>query len=416
MLSIIKVYLQHAFAVALLLGATLGASHCASASTIPPGGLTGTSSGNNLILSFPTTSPDLYTVQTSADMLQPWTNFPSGTAGDGTVKSVTLTNALSGSQGFYRLLIQKPANLLLPPSMAFAILGYDCGGIHEQGHVTGFDPTTGYPTGIVYLSTTCSGSGRGGHSTTHTAWAVVTWDFAGNVVSAASLASAATFNPTFIATDATGNTIYNLGTAAYLVVPLPASPTGVTAVQSEDQFQVSWMPIGINPAAVVSSTVTATPVNSTNPLLTTTVTGPATNAVISPLQPSTTYQISVVTASITGSSAASAPISVTSSPATIPPSASTNVMASWSNLDPTGTTDTLVATWAAAVPGNSPIDQYLVTITGSDSAGTFTNTVSGTTLTTYFSVDYIPNWSVTVQAHNAFGWGPVSSAFNLGGL
>jgi predicted secreted protein len=81
-----------------------------------------------------------------------------------------------------------------------------------------------------------------------------------------------------------------------------------------------------------------------------------------------------------------------------------------------GATDTLVATWPAAAPGNSPIDQYLVTISGSDGAGTFTNTVSGTTLSTYFIVDYIPNWSVTVQAHNAFGWGPVSSAFNLGGL
>jgi Fibronectin type III domain len=412
MQSITKVNLPYALAIGLLLVTTLGVS----ALTIPPSGLGATSSGSNLILSFPTTNPDLFTVQTSPDMMKPWTSFQFGTAGDGTVKSVTLTNALSGSQGFYRLLIQEPADLLLPPSMAFAILGYDCGGIHEQAHVTGFDPDTGYPTGSVYLSTTCNGSGRGGHSTTHTAWAAVIWDFTGNVVSATALSTATTFNPTFIATDATGNTIYNLGTAAYLVVPLPASPKGVTAVQSEDQFQVSWMPMGINPAAVVSSTVTATPVNSTNPLLTTTVTGPAANAVISPLQPSTTYQISVMTASITGSSPASAPINLTSSPATIPPSASTNVMASWPNLDPTGTTDTLVATWAAAVPGNSPIDQYLVTITGSDSGGTFTNTVSGMTLTTYFSVDYIPNWSVTVQAHNAFGWGPVSSAFKLGGL
>jgi len=62
------------------------------------------------------------------------------------------------------------------------------------------------------------------------------------------------------------------------------------------------------------------------------------------------------------------------------------------------------------------VDQYLVTITGSDGGGTFTQTVSGTTLTAYFGVDYIPNWSVTVQAHNAAGWGPVSVAFNLGGL
>jgi hypothetical protein len=46
----------------------------------------------------------------------------------------------------------------------------------------------------------------------------------------------------------------------------------------------------------------------------------------------------------------------------------------------------------------------------------FTQTVSGTTLTASFTVDYIPNWSVIVQAHNALGWGPWSSAVTLGGL
>jgi hypothetical protein len=306
--------------------------------------------------------------------------------------------------------------LILPQSTAFAILGYDCGGINEQSHVIGFDPTSGYPMGVVNLSTSCNGSGRGGHSITHTASAAVTWDFSGNVVLATTLSNATTINPTFLATDASGNIIYNAGVVAYLVVPLPAAPTGLTAVQSEDQFQVTWSPVGINPAAVGSSTVTATPVNSTAPVLMTTVTGTATTGVISPLQPSTTYQIIVVTTCISGSSPASAPISVTSSPATIPPSAPTGITANWSNLDPTGPTDTLGASWPATVPGNSPIDQYLVTITGSDGGGTFTNTVSGTTLTTYFSVDYVPNWSVTVQAHNAFGWGPASSVFRLGGL
>ena len=51
-----------------------------------------------------------------------------------------------------------------------------------------------------------------------------------------------------------------------------------------------------------------------------------------------------------------------------------------------------------------------------DGAGTFTQTVAGTELTAYFNVDFVPNWSVTVQAHNAFGWGPSSSVFTLGGL
>jgi hypothetical protein len=402
--------------MALLRAATLAAALSAAALTIPPGGLAATKSGNDLILSFPTTSPDLYTVQACPGWPQQWTSFQSGIHGDGTVKTVTITNALSGGKGFYRLLIQKPASLLLPQSMAFAILGYSCGGIMEQAHVTGFDPTNGYPTGDVYLSTTCNGSGRGSHPTTHTAWAAATWDFAGNVVSATTLSNTATVDPTFTATDVYGDIIYNAGAAAYLVVPLPAAPTGVTTVQSGDQFQVSWMPVGVNPAAVVLTTVTATPLNSTASVLTTTVVGSATSGVISSLQPQTTYQITVVNTTVSGSSPASTPIRVTTSPASVPPSAPTGVPASWANLAPMGATDTLVATWQAADPGNSPIDQYLVTITGSDGAGTSTQTVSGTTLTASFTVDYIPNWSVTVQAHNAFGWGPSSSVFTLGGL
>jgi hypothetical protein len=412
MRTIARVSFPPAFTVALLFGATLAASLSAA----PPGGLATTKSGHDLILSFPTTSPDLYTVQTCPDLLQQWTNFQSGIYGDGTVKTVTITNALSGSKGFYRFLIRKPANLLLPQSMAFDVLGHSCGGIKEQAYVTGFDPTSGYPTGDVDLSTTCSSGGRGSRPATFTASAAVTWDFAGNVVSATTLSNAATVDPTFTDTDVYSDIIYNAGAEAYLVVPLPAAPTGVTTVQSGDQFQVSWMSKGVNPAAVASTTVTATPVNSTASVLTTTVAGSATNGVISSLQPQTTYQITVVNTTISGSSPGSTPISVTTSPASVPPSAPTGVTASWANLDPTGATDTLVATWQAADPGNSPIDQYLLTITGSDGAGTSTQTVSGTTLTASFTLDDIPNWSVTVQAHNAFGWGPLSSVFRLGGL
>jgi hypothetical protein len=406
---------SNAFAVAMLLGtAMLAASLSAATTSIPAGTVAATASGNDLILSFPTTSPGLYSMQTSADLLQPFTNSPSVIAGDGTVKSVTLTNALAASQGFYRLLIQTPAALLLPQGMALAILGHDCNGIREQVHVTGFDPVSGYPTGVVYLSTTCPCSGRGCQPRTYTAWASVTWDLAGNAVSATG-ASSTSFDPTFLATDASGNTIYNLGTQAYLVVPLPAAPGGVTAVQVQDEFQVSWMPMGVIPAAIASSTVTATPVNSTNPVLTATVVGSGTNAVISPLQPATTYQISVVTTSITGSGPASAPISVTSSPATIAPLAPTNVAAIWGIPAADPGPNVLIATWAAAVPGNSPIDLYQIVIT-SDSGSTLTSTVSGTTLSASFNVDSNYNWSVTVQARNAFGWGPSSSVFTLGGL
>jgi hypothetical protein len=415
--TITKWSLPLALAMALLLDATWAASVSAAALTLPTGGLAATKSGNDLVLSFPTTSPELYTVQAGRDLLGEWTNFQPGIPGDGKVKTVTITNALPGGKGFYRLLIQRPASLVLPQSTAFAILGYWCGGIREEVYVTGFDPTSGYPTGDVYLSTTCSGSGRGGgRPTTHTAWAAVTWDFAGNVISAAALTNRAVVNPTFMATDVYSDTIYNAGAAAYLVVPTPAAPTGVTAVQSGDQFEVSWALNGLNPAAITSTTLTATPVNSTATILTATVPGPATAGVITSLQPQTTYQITVVNTTISGSSPTSTSLRVTTVPASVPPSAPTGVAASWANSDSTGTTDTLDATWQAAVPGDSPIDQYRITIIGSDGAGTFSQTVSGTTMTASFTVNYIPNWSMTVEAHNAIGWGPASTAVTLGGL
>ena len=86
-----------ALARALLLGATLAASLSVTALGIPPGSLAATKSGNDLILSFPTTNPDLYTVQTCPDLQQQWTNFQSAVHGDGTVKTVTISSALSGN-------------------------------------------------------------------------------------------------------------------------------------------------------------------------------------------------------------------------------------------------------------------------------------------------------------------------------
>lgn len=335
--------------------------------------------------------------------------------GDGTVIAITLTNALAAGQGFYRLLIQSPTRLVLSQGAAFAILGHSCGGIREHVYVTGFDPATGNPVGEVYLSTSCS-TGHGSPPANYAAWAAVTWDFAGNDISSAALTNAATINTNFIASDEFGDTIFNAAAAAYLVVPIPAVPVSVGAVQSGDQFQVSWTPNGVNPAAVTSSILTATPVNSTAPVLTTTVPGAETTGVIPTLQPETTYQVTVVNTTVAGYSPVSVPIMLTTEPASIPPSAPTGVTAHWAVIDPTGTNDTLVATWQAAVPGDSPIDQYRITITGSDSGGTFTQTLSGTTLTAYFTVDYIPNWSVIVQAHNAVGWGLSSSAVTLGGL
>lgn len=405
-----------ALALAGLWQATCPPIARAAALSLPPGNLGAMRSGNDLVLSFPTTSPEFYTVQTAPDLSQPWTSLPFGVPGDGTLKQVTVSNALPAGQAFYRLMIQQPARLQLPQSTAFALLGYSCGGIQEKAYVTGFDPATGGPIGNVYLSTTCNGSGRGSRPTTHTAWAAVTWDLAGNVISATTLSNTATIDPTFAASDGHGDMIYNVVGAAYLAVPPPAAPTAVTAVQSGDLFQVAWTPNGVNPAAVTASTLTATPLNSTAPVLTTTVAGPATSGLIPSLQPQTTYQIVVVTTTLGGSSPPSIPITVTTVPASVPPSAPTGVTASWANLNPTSATDTLIAAWQPAVPGDSPIDQYRVTIVGSDGAGSFSQTVPAATFTADFNVDHIPNWSVTVQAHNAVGWGPPSAAFTLGGL
>src|SRR5437868_9479348 len=141
----------------LLVGAILALAPWAANAT----DLGATKSGHDLRLSFPTTSPNLYTVQSRSDLVQAWMLLQPAILGDGTVKTVTVSNALSSGIGFYRVLVQSPAHLVLPQSLAFAILGHTCGGIKEQTYVTGFDPATGYPTGNVHLSTTCSTGGRG---------------------------------------------------------------------------------------------------------------------------------------------------------------------------------------------------------------------------------------------------------------
>jgi hypothetical protein len=405
------------FTLVWFLAATLATPFSVDAVISLPGGLTVTKSDNNLILSFPTTSTNYYGLQTCPDLSQSWVDIQSGIPGNGYTETVTLSNTLSTKQGFYRLSVQsKPSGLLLPQSDAFAALGHSCGGIQEKVYATGFDPVTGYPTGNVDLSTRCGGSGRGGgyHTTTYTASVSVIWDFAGNVISYVTPATGSASGATF--TDGFGDILYNSGANAFLIVPVPGAPVGVTAVQSGDQFQVAWTLQGANPAAITSSILTAAPVNSPASVLATTVAGPATNGIIDLLQPSTTYQVTVATITVGGTGPASVPVSVTTGAATVAPSAPTGVTNHWSNLDPSGTTDTLITTWQAAVPGDSPVDQYQITIIGSDGGGTLTQTVSGTTLTAYFNVDYVPNWTVTVQAHNAIGWGPASTPVTLGGL
>ena len=101
--------------------------------------------------------------------------------------------------------------LTLPQGSAFAILGHSCGGIQEKAYATGFASGTGYPTGAVYMSTSCGGSGRGGgyHTTLYSAWATVTWDFTTAVVSYARASTTPAVNPTLVVYDSHGNELYN---------------------------------------------------------------------------------------------------------------------------------------------------------------------------------------------------------------
>jgi hypothetical protein len=103
-------------------------------------------------------------------------------------------------------------SLTLPQSTAFSFLGHSCGGIQEQVLATGFDASNGYPTGDVYLQTRCGGSGRGGgyHTTTYSAWASATWDYAGAVIFSSRLAAAPTgLDPALSVFDAFGNEVFN---------------------------------------------------------------------------------------------------------------------------------------------------------------------------------------------------------------
>src|SRR3974390_2900762 len=84
-------------------------------------------------------------------------------------------------------------SLVVPQGTAQSVLKYNCGGIKELAYVTGFDntidPSAGYPTGYVYLTTTCS-AGKFTHFTVD-AWTADTWDLTGALLSY----SVATPNP-----------------------------------------------------------------------------------------------------------------------------------------------------------------------------------------------------------------------------
>ncbi len=216
-----------------------------------------------------------------------------------------------------------PIQLVLDQAGAFSILGHSCGGIQEESFATGF-AGTGYPEGTVALSTRCGGSGRGGggHTTTYTGAANVEWTWLGEVRSF-SKTEAAGGSPTFEASDAHGDRLYQSGRYAYLTTgepPLerPAAPTGVAAdvylAESGNseylEMSASWTDDPVNARLIASSTVTATPVAAGPPVLSATTAG--TTATLGPVQPNTRYVVTVTSTDAEGTSEPSEPIELTS--------------------------------------------------------------------------------------------------------
>ena len=239
--------------------------------------------------------------------------------------SVGLEGAASGA----------PTSLLVPASTAFSALGHSCGGIQEQALATGFDATSGYPTGDVYLQTRCGGSGRGGgyHTTTYSAWVGVTWDYTGAVVSSAILAGAPTnVDPTFSAFDSFGNQIYNQLNAVNV---LPANCTvGNTTYCSYRAYlslasafapppRVSSVSVTSGPAAGGTSvTVTGTGFTGATavrfggtPAASFTVNGDTSITALSPVASAGTVDITVTTPGGTSAASASDQFTFISTPA-----------------------------------------------------------------------------------------------------
>jgi hypothetical protein len=211
--------------------------------------------------------------------------------------------------------------LVLSGGAAFAVLGYDCGGISEHVYATGF-AANGYPTGAAYLSTTCNGSGRGGHSFKVTAWASATWTWYGETRSYGKLAEApAGLSTSFSEADSHGDRVYNTASAAYLEttsppVVAPEAPTGVSAYafrtgeegeSGPQEFSVGWTSAPETARLVTSSTVYARPVGSSAPTLTTTISGAGSSALLGTLEPNTTYLVTVTSTDSEGTSSESSP-------------------------------------------------------------------------------------------------------------
>ena len=147
--------------IALFLSAIFAGRFLAAGVIILSSGLTNTTSGNHFDFVFSDDQSEPLHRANSPD-LRHWTNFQSATQGDGTLSPSRLPMRFRAARVFFDFWSRSQRTWYAAESTAFDILGYYCGGIKEQSMSAGFDPTNGYLAGMVNLSTTCSGSGRGG--------------------------------------------------------------------------------------------------------------------------------------------------------------------------------------------------------------------------------------------------------------
>ena len=132
-----------------------------------------------------------------------------GSTVDVTVATAGGTSATSAADQY--TYVSSPILLQLPQGTAFTYIGHSCGGIQEQSITTGFDPTSHFPIGLVYVSTRCGGSGKGGGggTTLYSAWTSAEWDLTGTLITSSVATPPASTNPTFTAFDSYENEVYN---------------------------------------------------------------------------------------------------------------------------------------------------------------------------------------------------------------
>lgn len=148
------------------------------------------------------------------------------------------------------------------------------------------------------------------------------------------------------------------------------------------------------------------------PAFTTTVNGQATSGLLGPLDPSTTYDVSVVSSNASGSTQPSSPLTLTTGKSVLAPGVPSGVVVSGIGIG--STTNTFTVGWSPSTYGDSPTDQYRVRIFGTDGGGIHVVTVSGTTLSTTLNVSNAgATWYIQVRAHDAAGWSAWSRALPL---